>query len=153
LLQIYFDIIEIPEEKRPEKQLTIGRRLLKGLTKNSIDQSVCSFSCNTFKTNYYSKLFDIVSLLNFGTALVTSPTEKIELARLNFSAGQRAKSTAAFGLALVYLQAADALLGKDSWKEDYSLTFRIFYSPSLVEQPIIFYNPQRSSWPCVNANF
>ena len=31
----------IPEKRRPEKQLLIAQRLLKGLSKSSIDQHVC----------------------------------------------------------------------------------------------------------------
>lgn len=71
------------------------------------------------------QIFDIVSLLNFGSSLVTEMSEKVEIARLNVSAGLKAKSSAAFGPALVYLQAASALIGKDFWDADYSFTFCI----------------------------
>lgn len=53
--------------------------------------------------------------------------EKIEIARLNMTAGMKAKSSAAFGPALVYLQAASNLVGKDFWDTDYTFTFSIFF--------------------------
>lgn len=59
---------------------------------------------------------------------MTEMSEKVEIARLNMSAGLRAKSSAAFGPALVYLQAASALIGKDFWDADYAFTFCIFYA-------------------------
>jgi predicted ATPase len=82
----------------------------------------------SYFSNIFVQIFDIVSLLNFGSSLVTEMSEKVEIARLNMSAGLRAKSSAAFGPALVYLQAASALIGKDFWDADYAFTFCIFYA-------------------------
>jgi predicted ATPase len=79
----------------------------------------CSF------TNALVQIFDIVTLLNNGSSLVVEMSEKVEIARLNVSAGLKAKSSAAFGPALNYLQHASTLIGKDFWDADYAFTFCI----------------------------
>lgn len=64
-------------------------------------------------------------MLNFGQSFVTDADEKISVARFNYQAGLRAKSTAAFGPALMYMQKADELLCEDLWKIDYQFMFGI----------------------------
>lgn len=75
-------------------------------------------------------LFEIVDQLNAGSSLTTAVGDgeatheeyRQQLIELNFLAGQQAKAATAYVAALVYFQAANALLLVDSWATDYALT-------------------------------
>ena len=95
----------IAAEKRHETHLTIGRLLLKNTPLEQQDE----------------KLFDIVNHLNLGSSLLTDFNEKTTLARLNLSAGQKAKASAAYDKAVEYLMAGIAMLGDDCWQNQYDL--------------------------------
>jgi len=60
-------------------------------------------------------IFEIVSQLNRGAALITARDEREQLAELNLIAGKRAKASTAYASALTYLAAGAALLVEDSW--------------------------------------
>ncbi len=75
--------------------------------------------------NPEEKLFDIVHHLNLASDLIFDNTERLELARLNLSAGRKAKSSTAHAAALEYLQAGLALLDNDCWQSDYDLAFAL----------------------------
>ena len=70
-------------------------------------------------------VFDIVGQLNRGAALVTAPEERLEIAALDLAAGRRARSTAAYGAALGYLERGAGLLPEDCWQSSYPLAFAI----------------------------
>jgi predicted ATPase len=70
-------------------------------------------------------IFDIVSQLNRGAALITSPNERVQLAELNLLAGRRAKASSAYASALNYLAAGAAFLPSDSWEHHYELIFAL----------------------------
>jgi predicted ATPase/signal transduction histidine kinase len=66
-------------------------------------------------------IFEIVNQLNRGAHLITSRVECTRVAELNLLAGRRAKNSTAYVSALKYLAAGRALLGDESWDDQYSL--------------------------------
>jgi len=78
-------------------------------------------------------LFDIVSHLNLGAALIDAAAERLELARLNLRAGLRAKQTSAFSSALAYLRAGIALLDGGHWRTHYELAFALHLEAAQCE--------------------
>jgi predicted ATPase/GAF domain-containing protein/tRNA A-37 threonylcarbamoyl transferase component Bud32 len=66
------------------------------------------------------RLFDIVSHMNQGRALLEDPAEKLELAELNLRAGTKARDSTAYGLAVVSFRTAIELLGDGAWKDRYA---------------------------------
>src|SRR5262249_39657714 len=74
----------IPEQSRAEAHLTIGRLLL----------------AHTPPEKRGDAMFEIVSQLNRGMALITSRDERGQLAELNLAAGKRAKASSAHASAL-----------------------------------------------------
>ena len=57
-----------------------------------------------------SVIFEIVSQLNRGAALITSTEEREQLAEFNLLAGKRAKASTAYASALNYFVAGTTLL-------------------------------------------
>jgi PAS domain S-box-containing protein len=99
----------IPENARAEAHLAIGRLLLAQTPAENRDETI----------------FEIVNQLNRGTALITSPDEREQLAELNLTAGKRAKASSAYASALTYLVAGAALLPKDAWERRQELAFEL----------------------------
>lgn len=71
------------------------------------------------------RLFEIVDHLNQGIELITTQPERIEIARLNLMAGQKAKSATAYEAALQYFNTGLKLLNSESWHE-YELTLALY---------------------------
>ncbi|MEQ8758046.1 MAG: AAA family ATPase [Coleofasciculus sp. G1-WW12-02] len=78
-------------------------------------------------------IFEIVDHLNQGivntgenTSGEISQDERHQIANLNLIAGQKAKSSAAYGAAFNYLTVGRELLGADSWQQDYDLTLALY---------------------------
>ncbi|MDB5047696.1 MAG: histidine kinase [Fibrobacteres bacterium] len=107
----------IPKEARAEEHLRIGRRLLAGMTEESVEENV----------------FFLVGQFNRGLGLVTDPAEKESVRRLNAQAGRRAKATTAYGSALGYLTQAMDLLPPDAWTTMYEDTFHLVLDLSECE--------------------
>ena len=99
----------IPEAARPERHLRIGRILSSSLPPEQVAE----------------RIFDIVTQLNRGAALVDAPEERERIAELNLRAGERAKAAAAYATALIYLAAGTRLLADDRWERRYELTFAL----------------------------
>jgi len=99
----------IPERLRAEAHLRIGRLL----------------AAHTPPEKREEAIFEIVSQLNRGAALIASPDEREQLAELNLLAGQRAKATTAYASALAYLSAGAALLPEDPWARRRDLAFAL----------------------------
>ena len=70
-------------------------------------------------------IFEIVTQLTRGAALITLRDERERLAELNLLAGQRAKASAAYSSALTYLAVGAAQLPQDSWERRHDLTFAL----------------------------
>ena len=66
-------------------------------------------------------LFDVVVQMNRGAALIVDGGERLELARLNLDAGDRARRTTAYDEAREYLGQGIALLPADAWSCEYEL--------------------------------
>ena len=86
----------IAKPLRAEIHLLIGRLLVAQTPPGNLEEAI----------------FEIVNQLNRGAALITSPTEREELAELNLTAGKRAKASTAYASALTYLVAGAALLAR-----------------------------------------
>jgi predicted ATPase len=99
----------LPPGERPATHLRIGRLLLAQTPAEARGEAV----------------FEIVTHLNLGAALISDPGEVLELAELNLLAGRRAKASHAHAAAINYLTAGTALLGRDRWREHHDLTYEI----------------------------
>ena len=98
----------IAKPLRAEIHLLIGRLLVAQTPPGNLEEAI----------------FEIVNQLNRGAALITSPTEREELAELNLTAGKRAKASTAYASALTYLVAGAALLAQESERR-HELTFAL----------------------------
>ncbi|WP_437737466.1 AAA family ATPase [Sorangium sp. So ce1335] len=67
------------------------------------------------------ELFTIADHLNRGASLIVDPAERRELARLNLTAGRKARAAAAPDAAVHYLKAALDVLGEAGWFEEYDV--------------------------------
>ena len=101
--------ILIPEERRAEEHLRIGRLLASHLPPEKREEGI----------------FELAGQLNRGAALITGPEERERLAELNLIAGRRAKAATAYASALSYLSAGVALLPEDSWERRHELVFEL----------------------------
>lgn len=99
----------IPLEQRSAVHLKIGRLL----------------AAHTPPEKRETAIFDIVNHLNRGATLVASQDEREQLAEFNLLAGQRAKSSAAYASALIYLAAGAALLPEATWERLHELNFAL----------------------------
>jgi predicted ATPase/transcriptional regulator with GAF, ATPase, and Fis domain len=99
----------IPEEQKKPVHLDVGRLLLAGYSADVPDE----------------RLFEIVNHLNIGAALIDDPSERVKVARLNLSAGAKAKTSAAYPAAAAYLDAGTSLLDDGCWGSEYPLMFEL----------------------------
>lgn len=79
-------------------------------------------------------LFAIVGHFNRAITLLASEAERLELARLNLTAGLRSKAAAAPAAALGYLTIALSLLPPTHWEEHYELSFGIALAAAECER-------------------
>ena len=100
----------IPAGQEPVLHLNVGRRLLAASGDQVADVRV----------------FEIVHHLNFGRALITDAGERLQLARLNLTAGTRAKSWTAYQAAVSCLEAGIASLRAPDWKSNHELMLRLY---------------------------
>lgn len=100
----------VPSEQQATTHLFIGRLLLDELQVEPHDE----------------RLFGVVDHLNHGLELISNPAERLALARLNLTMGQRAKSATAYQLAATYLAMGMRLLPANSWEKEYALTFALY---------------------------
>jgi serine/threonine protein kinase len=97
----------IPEKDKKFIHHKIGQLLLK----------------NTREEDLENMVFDIVNQFNFGIDLIKEQAEKYKLAKLNLLAGRKAKASTAYSLALKYFKIGMGLLGRNSWEEEYALSY------------------------------
>jgi diguanylate cyclase (GGDEF)-like protein len=71
------------------------------------------------------QIFDLVNHLNYGLEGLTEPMERVALARLNLTAGQKGLAAAAYGPAWSYLKTGLHCLGADAWQQQYDLTLAL----------------------------
>ena len=99
----------MPQERRSEVHLQIGRLLLAHLTVNELAES----------------LFDVANQFNRGATLLVDQNERARVAQINLEAARKARASAAYGSALSYLETASSLLSKECWEQQYELTFAL----------------------------
>ena len=107
----------IPTGERAAAHLRIGRLLASRSTPEQLEEAV----------------FDIVSHLNRAIALITARTEWEQVIQLNFRAGLRAKSSAAYASARTFLAQAAELLAPDAWTQRWEETFDLHLALSECE--------------------
>ncbi len=81
---------------------------------------------NTSEKDREEKIFDIVNQINIGSSLITEIDEKINLIKLNLTAGQKAKESIAYDSAFRYLNIAVKLLPSNAWQIYYQLTLLLY---------------------------
>ncbi|MEG4216803.1 AAA family ATPase [Microcoleus sp. Pol14C6] len=101
----------IPDAQKEPVHLAIGRLLLH---RSSAAQR-------------QERIFDIVNHLNFAGGLICELSEKYELAELNWQAGKTAKAASAFETALSFFQSGCKCLPAQSWEDNYSLTWALYF--------------------------
>ena len=101
----------IPVTEQAVIHLKIGRLLWQNISKDELSQ----------------RALEIADNLNLGIDLLTERSEKLEIAKLNLTAGRKAKSATAYSAAMEYLQAGIKLLATDSWQTAYEFTFDLYF--------------------------
>jgi PAS domain S-box-containing protein len=99
----------IPDQRRAEVHLSIGRALLARLTADELGE----------------QLFEVANQFNRGAALLIDRIEKTDVATLNLRTGRKAKTSAAYATAREYFAAGIALLDERDWSSQHELTFRL----------------------------
>lgn len=107
----------IPEERRSEVHLRIGRVLLASMTADA----------------FAEHLFDVANQFNRGAALITAQEERERVAELNLSAGMHAKAATAYASALTYFTAGHALVAADARNRPDALTFSLAFQRAECE--------------------
>ena len=100
----------IPEAERAVAHLSIGRLLASRTAPEELEE----------------KIFEIVNQFNHGAALLIDRDEKRQLATLDLRAGRKAKASAAYTSACVYLATGMALLDDSDWRSQYELMFSLW---------------------------
>ena len=100
----------IPEERRADVHLRIGRMLLATMTADQLAEH----------------LFDVANQFNRGAGRLIDRDEKAQVATIDLRAGRRAKTSAAYASACVYLTAGMAVLDDSDWGSQYELMFSLW---------------------------
>ena len=100
----------IPEVERQRVHLDIARHL--------IDDALV-------RRDLEERLFEIVSHIKQGAALLTDPDERQRAARLNLQAGSKAKKASAHHASLDHFRMAKSFLSEGAFDADYALAFEI----------------------------
>ncbi|MBD1882881.1 ATP-binding sensor histidine kinase [Microcoleus vaginatus] len=117
----------IPEDQKQSTHLKIGQLLLQNTPPDKLEENI----------------FDIVNQLNVGIDTISQPAEKTQLAKLNLTAGRKAKAAAAYEAAVRYLRVAMELLPMDCWQSQYDLTLAIYESTAGAEYLNINYEDSK----------
>jgi PAS domain S-box-containing protein len=97
----------IPEAQRADVHLRIGRVLLASMTADELAVH----------------LFDVANQFNRAAIRLLDRDEKVQVAAINLRAGRKAKASAAYASASVYLAAGMAVLDEAEWDSEYDLMF------------------------------
>ena len=107
----------ISEDKKQETHYQIGQLLLR----------------HTSPEKQKENIFDIVSHLNIAKELITTKSQRCELAQLNLVAGEKALTATAYSEAAKYFHNGIKALDVDSWKCEYQLTLSLYKSAIKAE--------------------
>lgn len=97
------------KDKQNQLHLKIGRILKKNIPEKE----------------WMDRAIDIVLHLNEGLEGITAHDERIQTAQMNLWACQKAEASSAFYSALHYISCAVSVLPKNSWDDEYDLTFDV----------------------------
>ncbi|MGB3298697.1 MAG: AAA family ATPase [Phormidesmis sp.] len=100
----------ISADRKQATHLKIGQRLLRHVP----------------EADREAKLFEIVNQINYGKQLLSSSTDRSELAQLNLIASQRAKAATAYSSAIQYAKAGIELLSESCWQTQYDLALALY---------------------------
>jgi predicted ATPase/GAF domain-containing protein len=100
----------IPEDRRAEVHLHIGRVLLANMTADELPEH----------------LFEVANQFNRGAALLVDREEKTRVATIELRAGRKAKASTAYASARAYFSAGMALLDESDWGSQHELTFSLW---------------------------
>jgi predicted ATPase len=126
----------IPDAWKRPVHLTVGR-LLRALMDTEQSEE---------------RLFDIVHHLNLGSSLMVAESERLELARLNLSAGRKARSSTAYAAALNTSKLAQACSPTDIGKPITTWLSRCTSRPPSANTSAAILTPlQRKSMCCCNV--
>jgi predicted ATPase/anti-anti-sigma regulatory factor/tRNA A-37 threonylcarbamoyl transferase component Bud32 len=106
--QAAYSLIE--DAQKGEVHLRIGRLMLASSASEPVD----------------TQLFEVVYHMNRGATLIRDPQERLRIAKLNIEAGKKSKSGTAYESAATYLEAAQSLLGSQSWETEFAMTFALY---------------------------
>ena len=95
--------ILIPEARKQVIHLQIGRLLL-----DSLDEQ-----------QEHDQVFKIVNHFNISLNQIKDPAEKLRISKLNWLAGQKAKASVAYEVAVHYFRNAMALIQENGWTQYY----------------------------------
>ncbi|XHL95655.1 MAG: serine/threonine-protein kinase PknK [Microcoleus anatoxicus] len=100
----------IPDDQKQATHLNIGQLIRSSTSEADLETNI---------------IFEIVGHLNISSNLITRTDEKIELAKLNFIAGRKAKASIAYDASLEYFNLAINLLQDDIWQVDYAFSLTL----------------------------
>ncbi|TFW00430.1 diguanylate cyclase [Oxalobacteraceae bacterium OM1] len=86
-------------------------------------------------------LFDLVGQLNRGRCLVDDADERLHIARLNYTAGEKARRSAAYKAALAYFETALELMREPHWTSEYD--FMLALRLAAAEAAYLNVDPER----------
>lgn len=110
----------------PSMHLKIGRLLLQNRTGQQLKEDIFEL------LNHFVHCFQ----------LIEDGEEKTSIAQLCLMAGRKAKDSTSYSLGVVFLEMAAKLLGNNSWKHNYDLTYNVFIE--LGECEYLNDNPQNA---------
>ncbi|HEY1942297.1 MAG TPA: AAA family ATPase [Roseiarcus sp.] len=99
----------IPEARRAEVHLRVGRALLASMSADQLAEH----------------LFDVANQFSRGGEPLTDRQEKAQVATIHRRAGRKAKASSAYTSASVYFSTGAALLDESDWGSQYELTFSL----------------------------
>ena len=99
----------IPEDQKKVTHLKVGQLLLKHTPLEAHEEAI----------------FEIVNQLNVGAELLTEPGDRDELARLNLTAGRKARAATAYAAAEQYFMVGMEQLAPNFWQHQYDLSLAI----------------------------
>ncbi len=107
----------IDDELKKAIHLQIGQLILSNASLNELDE----------------KIFKLVDHLNKGKNLIEHEEKKVELAKLNLKAGNKAKEATAYVAAREYLLSATETFPGNIWEDNYELAVELYKELGQVE--------------------